>query len=437
MISFSYRTERDLLMKERFPPPGYVPVESAVEGIEVYKIETKQETLEEVVDFNCPQCGATTAFNVQGGGLTCAHCGYFEAPSKAIVGKGAQEFEFTVKTMQLSAQGWGNIRNEIDCQNCGAKTSVPIETLTHTCVFCGSNKVIQRAASQEILRPRFLIPFKFETNQCKGIVHKWLGADWMLPSKLNEISKNVDFNGVYLPFWTFDSNADAHWRAEVGHEKTERYFENGEWKTRTVIVWKWESGNVSKFFDDLIINGTDRLSELHFERINNFDLNELSEYEPKYLAGIQAKSYDIALEAAWEKSRHKMREKTRQACRNQASTARIRNFSMSLDFSEESWRYILLPIYLAAYEYEGKPYQVMINGQNGDISGQRPVDWTKVWLVIAAILTPGILMSLFGLITIPFVGFGVIFGIIGFVLLIIGFVLGFVIFQKANEFDDI
>jgi hypothetical protein len=94
-------------------------------------------------------------------------------------------------------------------------------------------------------------------------------------------------------------------------------------------------------------------------------------------------------------------------------------------------------MYLAAYEYEGKPYQVMINGQNGGISGQRPVDWTKVWLVIAAILTPGILMSLFGLITIPFVGFGVIFGIIGFVLLIIGIVFGFVLFQKANEFDDI
>lgn len=425
-------------MTERFPPPGYIPIESAIEGIEVYKIETKDtESLEEVVDFDCPQCGATTAYSVHNGGLTCAHCGYYEAPDKETVGKGAQEFEFTVKTMERSAQGWGDVRNAIDCQNCGAQISVPIESLSHTCVFCGSNKVIQRRASQDSLRPRFLIPFKIEILRCKEIAHEWLGSEWMLPSELKEISNNVDFKGVYLPFWTFDSMTNAEWEAEVGHQKTERYFKDGEWKTRTVIEWRWESGQMEKFFDDLVINGTDRLSELHFDQINNYDLDALSEYEPKFLAGMQAKSYDISLEVAWERSRNKMREITRLACRNQASTPRIRNFSMSLDFSEESWRYILLPIYLAAYEYENKPFQVMVNGQNGSISGQRPVDWTKVWLVIGAILTPGLLLGIIGLITIPFVGIGAVIGILGFILLVIGIVFAFIIFRKANELDDI
>jgi ribosomal protein S27AE len=425
-------------MTERFPPPGYIPIESAVEGIEVYKIIPKDsESLKEVVDFDCPRCGATTAFSIHNSGLTCAHCGYYEAPEKETVGKGAQEFEFTVKTLERSAQGWGDVRNAIDCQNCGAQISVPIESLSHTCVFCGSNKVIQRQASQDSLRPRFLIPFKIEVFQCKEITHEWLGSGWMLPSKLKEISGNVEFRGIYLPFWTFDSRTYADWKAEVGHEKTERYFKDGEWKTRTVIEWCWESGNVEKFFDDLVINGTDRLSELHFEKINNFDLNALSEYESKFLAGMQAKSYDISLEGAWEKSRHKMREITRLVCRKQASTPRIRNFSMSLDFREESWRYILLPIYLAAYQYMGKSFQVMINGQNGSISGQRPVDWTKVWLVIAAILSPGLLLGIIGLITIPFLGIGAVIGILGFILFVIGIVFGFMIFQKANEMDVI
>jgi len=425
-------------MIESFPPPGYIPIESTIEGIKVYKIEPQEtESLKEVVDFDCPQCGATTAYSIHDEGLSCAHCGYYEAPSKKIVGKGAQEFEFTVKTMERSAQGWGEVRREIDCQNCGAQTSVPIESLSHTCVFCGSNKVIQRQASQDSLRPRFLIPFKIETLQCKEIAHEWLGSEWMLPSKLREISDNVDFQGIYLPFWTFDSRTYADWKSEVGHQKTERYFKDGEWKTRTVIEWRWESGKVEKNFDDLVINGTDRLSELHFEKIKNFNLEALSEYESKFLAGMKAKSYDITLKDAWEKSRHKMRDITRIACRNQASTPRIRNFSMSLDFREESWRYILLPIYLAAYEYAGKPFQVMINGQNGSISGQRPVDWTKVWLVIAAILSPGLLLGIIGLITIPFVGIGAVIGILGFILLVIGIGFGFMLFQKANEMDDI
>ncbi|MFQ5578748.1 MAG: hypothetical protein ACE5G8_17360, partial [Anaerolineae bacterium] len=31
-----------------------------------------------------------------------------------------------------------------------------------------------------------------------------------------------------------------------------------------------------------------------------------------------------------------------------------------------------------------------INGQNGAISGQRPADWRKIWLVIAALFAPGL-----------------------------------------------
>ncbi len=119
-----------------------------------------------VVDFKCPQCGATTAYSVPDGGLTCTHCGYYEPPEKPVVGKGAQEFEFTVETMERAAHGWGEPRTEMECQNCGARTSLPVGSLTSTCAFCGSNKVIQREAPQDVLRPRFLIPFKIDATKC-------------------------------------------------------------------------------------------------------------------------------------------------------------------------------------------------------------------------------------------------------------------------------
>ncbi|MGB6422302.1 MAG: zinc ribbon domain-containing protein, partial [Anaerolineales bacterium] len=176
-------------MTESFPPPGYITSQSVVDGIEVYMpASLEKETQEEVVDFSCPQCGATTAYSVEDGGLTCSHCGYYEAPPKEVVGKGAQEFEFTVETLERSAHGWGGDRNEIECQNCGAVTSVPIESLTHTCAFCGSNKVMQRQAIQDILRPKFLIPFKLEIMNCRVIARDWLGNSWIVPSKLHNIA---------------------------------------------------------------------------------------------------------------------------------------------------------------------------------------------------------------------------------------------------------
>jgi len=132
-----------------------------------------------------------------------------------------------------------------------------------------------------------------------------------------------------------------------------------------------------------------------------------------------------------------MRESTRKACLSQASSTKIRNFSMNLDFNDESWRYILLPVYVASYVYRGKVYQALLNGQNGAISGQRPVDWNKVWLVVAALLLPGIVLGVIGLVTLLFAGIGVLIGGFGFVLLIIGIVVSVIIFQRAQGLDDV
>jgi predicted RNA-binding Zn-ribbon protein involved in translation (DUF1610 family) len=423
---------------DQFPPPGYIPTYSKMDGIDVFMpAPPETDPQKEVVDFKCPQCGADTAYSAADGGLTCSHCGYYEAPKKEAVGKQASEFEFTVQTLERSAQGWGEQRKEMACQSCGAQTSIPVDELSYTCPFCGSNKVIQRQAPQDVLRPRFLVPFKLETSACQPIARDFLGSSWMTPSKLRQISKIGGFTGIYLPFWTFDSVTTADWKAEVGHQETRRYFEDGEWKTRTVTVWRWESGRARLNIDDLIVPGTARLSKLLLERILDFKLSALAPYEPKYLAGLQAQSYDVPLEKAWDEGRRQMREHTRQACLSQASTSQVRNFNMSLDFADESWRYVLLPVYLANYTYSGKPYQVMINGQTGAVSGQRPVDWTKIWLVIGLLLLPGLFLGLVGLVTIPFGGIGVAIGGLGFILLIVGLVIGFILWKKADALDDI
>lgn len=427
-------------MNDQFPPPGYVWVESKLDGIEVYQpAPVAEEKPVDMINFDCPQCGATTAYNVSDGGLTCAHCGFYEPPKQAVIGKRAQEFEFTVETMERSAQGWGEARKDLECQNCGAVTSLPIENLTHTCVFCGSNKVVQRNAQQNILRPLFMIPFKIEIDACYKIARQWLGSSWMTPAVLKNADSVRAFMAVYLPFWTFDAVTTADWRAEVGHSVTEQYYDASDksWKSRTRVEWRWESGNVQLHIDDLPVPGTQRLSKLHLNNIREFDLQQLVLYDPNYLAGLQAKAYDIPLEAAWEISRQEMRETTRKSCREQASTSDIRNFSMNLDFSEESWRYVLLPVYVAAYQYAEQVYQVVVNGQSGSISGPRPVDWQKVWLAIAAIMSPGVLLGLLGLVTLPLAGAGLVIGGIGFVLLIIGLVISITMYMKASHMDDV
>jgi hypothetical protein len=340
--------------------------------------------------------------------------------------------------MQKAERGWGVDRLEVECQNCGARISVSAEELSLACAFCGSNKVIQNQNPQDIFRPRFLIPFRIDSKTCKEIVQKWLGSNWMTPTVLKRLINIWNFSEIFIPYWTFDSQTSANWEAEVGHPETEHYYDHSDktWKTRTRINWRWESGNVQLKFDDLIEAGTSRLSPKHLVSVRNYNLQGLVAYDPVFLAGIKAQTYDIPLKSAWETARQEMREKTRQACRKQASTPMIRNFRMELDFNDENWRLILLPLFLASYTYGERIYQVLINGQTGTISGQRPVDWMKVWSVIAALLAPGVLLGFLGLVMLPLAGVGAPIGGVGLFLLLVGVVVGIIILVKANQLDD-
>jgi predicted RNA-binding Zn-ribbon protein involved in translation (DUF1610 family) len=418
-------------MQPPFPPQGFVRTHSALAGIEVYMpAPPAGDDQRPVVEFSCPQCGAQTAFSAADGGLTCTHCSYYEPPQQAVVGRRAEEFEFTLETVNRAAQGWGEARTELQCQSCGAYTSVPADSMTHTCAFCGSNRVINRQAAQDVLRPRFLIPFKIDPETCHHHAREWLGGSWLVPGELRRLASLGLFTGIYLPYWTFDATTAAGWKAEVAHKKKTR-------DNRTKTVWKWETGQASQHFDDLTIAGTNQLSRLLLGRIEKFDLSDLAPYEPKYLAGLQAQSYEVSLEEAWEMARHKMRELTHKACRAQASSQHMRNFSLKLDFSEERWRYILLPIYLNSFRYRAKTYQVMVNGQTGEIAGQRPVDWLKVSLAAVALVAPGATLYLASLSLQRFFEVGAWLVLPGLVLAFIGFVVAVYFVGQATQLDEV
>ena len=424
---------------EEYPPPGYVKVDSKIDGIEIYMPqEAARPSKEMVINFHCPKCGGTEAYDILNQGLQCSYCGHLDRKIINPVGLAADEKEFELELMKQARKGWGEARFELECQNCGAKVSLPPGDLSHTCAFCNSNKVIQQAAEQPSINPEFIIPFKVDLDQCRGILRNFLGGSWMVPKNLRTTAAVQSLTPIYFSFWTFDSILTAQWKAQVGHTQQERYYDSSDrtWKTRTTIVWKWENGQVQLNCDDLIISGTSRLSKRHLSEINNYSLVDLVEFEPSILAGFRALAYDVTLEKAWDQARDIMREKTKSACIDQASTNRVRNFSMTLDFGNESWRSILIPVYVAVFQYSGIVYRVLVNGQTGEISGQRPIDWQKIWLVIGALLVPGLLVSILGLITIPILGLGFLPGAIGVFLLLIGCVVSIVIGVRASQLDD-
>jgi len=447
-------TMRGTMSEEtKFPPKGYVPTVSAIQGITVFMPAPEIETLDETVSFSCPNCGGKTAFNVRQGGLSCTTCGYYEQPEGKRVGRQAEAEEFrTQRSIQereeriqrslgqvpaaaamaagastsgdsaadaeepfpFEAQGiapedpttgeeydWGEDRQQLECGNCGAEILLAPQALTHTCPFCGSSQVVQTQFKQDKMRPRYLIPFKVESQKAKTIILEWLASSWMTPRDLEKRAGLDELTGIYLPYWTFSATCSADWKAQVGHTT---YYTDSKGNRRSRTTWRWEDGSVREPIRNLLVPGTNKLNVRLLEEINQFHMEDLVEYDPSFLAGFNAQTYDVELDAAWSEGRRRMGEITKRACKQQASTNKIRNFSMNMDFDDETWRYILLPVYLTTYRYEDETFQVKVNGQNGEITGQRPVDWRKVLAACAATIVPSILIALAALIFGPQVG---------------------------------
>lgn len=415
------------------PPANFIPVPSTLEGVTVFAPRPEASQADAPVTYQCPNCGATTRFDVAAGGVACESCGYRAPVKSEQVGRQAETFEFTLETLGKSQQGWGVAVQELHCDSCGASIALPENSLTVTCPFCASNKVNVRAAPSDHLRPRVLVPFKVKPEVTRSRAAEWLGKGWYHPKELASSAVIDRFSGIYLPFWTFDASIGAGWKAEVGHERTEHYYDAADktTKTRVVIDWRWENGRVDLSISDLLISGSSHISRLILERLYPFNLNELVTYTPDFLAGWRAHTYDIPLTTAWEEGKARMRERAKEACYQDIHSGHVRNFSMTADFDDEVWRFILLPVYVAAYKFEEHVFQVMVNGQTGAVAGQKPVAWWKVWTAIAALLAPGILAGLIGLPLLLAGGVGVLPIGIGVILLVIGGFIAFKLYRQA------
>ena len=417
------------------PPDGFIPVDTHLEGISVFAPRPAIIEKAAVAAYKCPKCGATTRYDVNAGGVACEHCGFSKPAEAKRVGRAADEFEFTLQTVAAAEHGWGVALQELHCDQCGAALALPEGALTITCPFCASNRVNIRQAPSDILRPRFLIPFKIQPADLHTKAGAWLRQGWFHPAELSASAVLSHFTGIYLPFWTFDCAIQAQWKAQVGYERIERYYDHSskDWKTRTHIDWRWEDGRVGLQTDDLLVVGTRHLSKVILERVSQFNLSELVSYSPDFLAGWQAQAYNIPLADAWEDGKATLRERAKDACYKDIPTSHVRNFSMVADYQDETWRFVLLPIYLSAYRFQDKIYQVMVNGQTGIIAGQKPVAWWKIWLAIVALLAPGMLLGMVGLFTLIFGGLGVIPLILGTLLLAIGGGLSLMIYRQAVQ----
>ena len=62
------------------------------------------------------------------------------------------------------------------------------------------------------------------------------------------------------------------------------------------------------------------------------------------------------------------------------------------DAQSETFKHILLPVWTAAYKYSGRSFTFVVNGQTGEVQGQRPY---SPWKIAGAVIVALLLVLLF------------------------------------------
>jgi hypothetical protein len=343
--------------------------------------------------YPCAACGAQAEWNPAKQALVCSFCGT-TTPFSIDANGAILELDLAKALRELpdESRGWLAEKRSVQCQSCKAVSVFDPERVGQNCDFCGSPALVPYDAIKAPIRPQSLLPFKVSESDVREQIRRWYASKWLAPNSLRRQALVDRIHGVYIPYWTFDAHVVCPWTAEAGHYyyTTESYRDNkGHQQTRQVRHVRWEpaSGEVRHFFDDEPVPGTHGVSEHLLKQVEPFPTAELVAYAAAFLSGFVVEHYQVMLLDAAQNSRVQLKRKLYDMCAAQVPGDTHRNLDIQPTFSGETFKHILVPVWLLTYTYRNRPWQVVVNGYTGRMAGNYPKSpWKIAFLVIVILI---------------------------------------------------
>lgn len=350
--------------------------------------------------FPCPACGAEMRFSPKTDQLTCDHCGETVAVGGTGPWQGAAvrelDFEAAVRD-QLGATEMEETRT-VSCAKCGAEVEFEPAVHSRECPFCAAPLVTDTGTNRHI-KPKGVLPFLLDQGQARAAMVAWLGRLWFAPSGLQAYARaGRPMQGIYVPYWTYDADTESRYSGERGdaYYVAERVTVMRDGKpqseTRQVrkIRWTPKRGRVKRFFDDILVLASRSLPKVYTDRLAPWDLSALQPYRPEFLAGFRAEAYTVTLEEGFAEARKVMDATILRDVRFDIGGDEQRVHAIETEVRDVTFKHILLPVWLAAYQYGGRTYRFVVNGRTGTVQGERPYSAWKIALaVLVGLLVAG------------------------------------------------
>jgi LSD1 subclass zinc finger protein len=355
----------------------------------------QENTISETIqkDIVCKGCSGKLEYSPGTNHLKCPFCGIeneIEVSAQVI-----EELDFEKFAGAFEKDSETQETVTIKCQGCGAQTSFNPNVVSDICPCCGSPLVVKDASSNHTIKPKAILPFAIDQAKAMADFSQWIKKLWFAPDKLKNYARQQEkLTGLYIPYWTYDSNTSTDYSGERGidYHDSETYSttENGQQvtKTRTVTRTQWNSvnGHVDNIFDDVLVVASKSLPREYVEKLDPWGLENIVPYNDSYLSGFKTESYQVDLRDGFESAKLKMNEVISSTIRRDIGGDHQRIHTLNTIYNKITFKHILLPIWISAYTYKNRVYRFLINGRTGEVQGERPYSLVKIALAVLTVL---------------------------------------------------
>ncbi|MFO1039937.1 MAG: hypothetical protein U1E45_24095 [Geminicoccaceae bacterium] len=356
----------------------------------------------ETRQFSCEQCGAILTYEPGTTQLKCSYCGHQNTIRERTVEVVEKALGPALKEASGEAPPSAPVKTK--CGSCGADVDLPVGTFAGPCPFCGKPIVTEPGAFRKI-PPIGLLPFLVGDQEARRLVGEWLKRLWFAPSGISQQARGPGrLHGAYVPYWTYDSASRTRYTGQRGdvYYVTE-YIDtvvDGRQVRQAVQVpkirWTGVRGEVARRFDDVLILAGEQLPPHLVEELEPWDLDGMRPYTPDYLSGFEGQLYQLPVDAGFERAQLVMRDVITMDIRHDIGGDQQMIERMEIEHRDTTYKHVLLPVWVAAFQFVGKSYRFVVNGRTGEVHGERPWSFWKIFFaVLLGLVLLALLMFLF------------------------------------------